>query len=258
MSKKRDTWILDELSKKGSIYVKDIAERYQISLESARRDLRRLSKSDLLVRTHGGAISKHKPDMGYSFNTRQELNVVQKKQLAKNAVEAVFENAIIGLDASSTSWYFAQMLPDMPCSIITNSMHNVEALSQKRHINIIATGGVFSEKYFGFYGPLAELLLDRLHIDIGIFSCVGIDDHGAIWESNELNASIKSKLMSVCDKNFLLADKSKFGKKNLIQWASLTDFDNFFTDEIANSELLKYVQEKNIIINAYSKSAPIK
>jgi len=250
MKSRRDVWILDTLAKKGKILVKEISDQYDISLESARRDLRRLAKDGLLIRTHGGAMSKDRSDAGDSFKRRQKLNLLEKKYIAQKAVQHVFEDAIIGLDASSTSWCFAQELPDIPCKVVTNSMHNVEILAEKKNIEIIATGGVFSEKYLGFYGPLAELLLNRLHIDIGIFSCIGIDNEGNTWESNELNTSIKKKLMSVCDKKYLLADTSKFGKSNLIQLASLTEFDEVFVEKSPQTEILDYIHEHNIKLNA--------
>lgn len=244
----RDTWILEKLSEKGTISVKDISEQHNISLESARRDLRRLSKTGALIRTHGGAMSKNKSDVGHSFHSRQKSNTQPKKLLAENVLEHIYEDAIIGLDASSTSWYLAQMLPNIPCTVVTNSMYNVQALAEKKNIEVIATGGVFSEKYFGFYGPLAERMLNQLHIDIGIFSCVGLDNDGNIWESNELNASIKKKFMRVCERKFLLADNSKFGKRNLIQLAPLSKFDTLFIEKKPNQELVSYAQEHNVMI----------
>lgn len=249
MNSSRDTWILEQLSEKGSISVKYIAERYQISLESARRDLRRLSKSGALIRTHGGAISKNKSDVGHSFHSRQKSNTQPKKILAENVVKFIEENSIIALDASSTSWYLAQIMPDISCTIITNSMHNVQALVDKKNIKVIATGGLFSEKYFGFYGPLAERMLNQIHIDIGIFSCVGLDNEGNIWESNELNASIKKKFMRVCEHKFLLADNSKLGKRNLIQLAPLSRFDALFLEKKPSPELINYAQENNVTVN---------
>ncbi|MCE0492410.1 DeoR/GlpR family DNA-binding transcription regulator [Vibrio salinus] len=249
MNSSRDTWILEKLSVKGTISVKDIAEQHNISLESARRDLRRLSKTGALIRTHGGAISKNKSDVGHSFQSRQRSNTHPKKSLAENVVKHIYEGSIIGLDASSTSWYFAQLMPDIPCTVITNSMYNVQALAEKKNIEIIATGGVFSEKYFGFYGPLAERMLNQIHIDVGIFSCVGLDNEGNIWESNELNASIKKKFMRVCERKFLLADSSKFGKRNLIQLAPLSEFDTLFVEKKPNVELVNYAQENGVAIN---------
>lgn len=163
-------------------------------------------------------------------------------------MEYVFEGAVIGLDASTTSWYFAQLLPDIPCTIVTNSMHNISALVNKTNIKTISTGGVYSPKYDAFYGPLSEQILFRLHLDIGIFSCIGIDDEGNIWESNELNASVKRKIMDACEQKFLLADHSKIGRKNLIKLADLSQIDIFFTNRKLNYSLKECCNAQNVLV----------
>ena len=108
-------------------------------------------------------------------------------------------------------------MPDIPCTVVTNSIFNINALVNKPNIKTIVTGGVYSPKYEAFYGPLSEYLLQRLHINFSILSCSGIDNEGNIWESNELNASLKRKMMEASEKCYLLVDQSKFEKKSLIQ-----------------------------------------
>lgn len=189
-------------------------------------------------------------DIGSSFQARCRSNYNQKHNIAQKALDYLFENAIIGLDASSSSWHFAELMPDMVCTVIKNSMRNIKALVNKPNIKTIATGGVYSGKYDAFYGPLSEHLLQRLQIDIGIFSCTAVDCNGIIWESNELNASVKRRIMSRCEQKFLLADQSKFGQKSLIQLGELSQMDVIFTDPLPNDWLQNYCAEHDILINA--------
>lgn len=246
---KRKDLILQKLNTTGKVTLQDLVQEFDISVETARRDLTALEKAGLLHRIHGGAVSSKSKDVGSSFQTRQRSKYDEKRSIAKNALEYVFENAVIGLDASSSSWHFAQLLPDIPCTVVTNSMHNITALVNKPNIKTIATGGVYSAKYDAFYGPLSEHLLQRLHIDIGIFSCSGIDSDGAIWESNELNASVKRKMMDVCGQKLLLADSSKFERKNLICLADLSQMDILFTNKSPSTELQRYCDLHNILVS---------
>ena len=48
--------ILDLLNEKGSITTTEIQEKFAVSYDSAKRDLRILEEKGLLKRTHGGAI----------------------------------------------------------------------------------------------------------------------------------------------------------------------------------------------------------
>ncbi|MDO5055601.1 MAG: DeoR/GlpR family DNA-binding transcription regulator [Pasteurella oralis] len=246
--KKRQDLILQRINQFSKVSVNDLAQELSISVETVRRDLTALEKSGFIHRVHGGAVSVKAKDVGSSFQVRQRTNSDAKRLIANNAVSYVFEGAVIGLDASSSSWHFAQLIPDIPCTVVTNSMHNITALVSKPNIRTIATGGVYSAKYDAFYGPLSEQLLQRLHIDIGIFSCSGIDDEGGIWESNELNASIKRKMMDASEQKFLLADSSKFERKNLFKLADLSQMDILFSEKKLSAELQNYCQQHNVLV----------
>ncbi|PJG83233.1 DeoR/GlpR family DNA-binding transcription regulator [Caviibacterium pharyngocola] len=248
MNSRKDL-ILQQINSSGKVTVEELALQFNVSLETIRRDLTALGKKGLVHRIHGGAVSCQTKDIGSSFQTRQRVNYDAKRAIAESAVEYVFEGAVIGLDASSTSWHFAQLIPDIPCTVVTNSMHNITALVNKSNVTTIATGGVYSGKYDAFYGPLSEQLLQRLHIDICIFSCTGIDAGGAIWESNELNASVKRKMLDASGQRFLLLDSSKFGRKHLIKLADLSHIDILFTDQQVDKELQSYCKNHDVLIS---------
>ncbi|OZN24229.1 DeoR family transcriptional regulator [Actinobacillus seminis] len=245
----REDLIMQMINATGKVNVNTLAQHFEVSVETVRRDLTALAKKGLVHRVHGGAVSQKAKDIGSSFQVRQRTNYEAKRSIAERAVEYVFDGAVIGLDASSSSWHFAQLIPDIPCTVITNSMHNISALVNKSNITTIATGGVYSGKYDAFYGPLSEQLLQRLHIDFFVFSCAGFDENGMLWESNELNASIKRKMVEAADKNFLLLDQSKFHRKNLICLTELSQIDILFTDQADNEKLQHYCQRNDVLIS---------
>ena len=227
--------------------VQELAEQLDVSLETIRRDLNKMANAHLLHRTHGGAVSLKNRDIGRSFDARRRMNSEEKKSIAENALAHFFEGAVIGLDASSSSWNFAQLLPDTPCTVVTSSMHNIRALANKTSIEVIATGGVYSAKYDAFYGSLSGHLLSRLNIDIAIFSCTGIAE-GTIWESNEMNAIAKRKMLASSKQVFLLADHTKFERKDLIQLAPLSSVHHIFTDKMPPPNIQAYCQQHQIEI----------
>lgn len=239
--------ILAFLEKYDEASVQELAGQFMVSVETIRRDLNALAKQGVLHRTHGGAVSSKNRDIGRSFQVRQRINSEAKKSIAENALDHFFEGAVIGLDASSSSWNFAQLLPDVPCTVVTSSMHNIRALANKPCIEIIATGGTYSPKYDAFYGSLSGHILSRLKIDLAIFSCTGISD-GVIWESNELNAVIKRKMLAVSKQVFLFADHSKYDRKDLIKLCDLSQVDILFSDQVPPEPLVAYCQQHNVQI----------
>lgn len=244
----RQQLILEYVNLADSVSTAELAQRFQVAPKTIQRDLIYLAQQNLLHRTHGGAASNKSLDLGRSFQRRQQLNSEAKKSIAEKAVDFVFADAVIGLDASSSSWNVAQCLPNQPCTVVTNSMHNIRLLSKKPHITTIATGGTYSEKYDAFYGSLSEHMLSRLKIDMTIFSCTGIVD-GAIWESNAVNASFKRKMLANSKQKFLFADHSKFGRKDLIKICDLSEIDMLFTNCSPERDILKYCDEHFIKVN---------
>ncbi|MDO4698648.1 MAG: DeoR/GlpR family DNA-binding transcription regulator [Pasteurellaceae bacterium] len=243
----RQVEILSFLEKYDEASVQELATAFGVSVETIRRDLNHLAQQNLLHRTHGGAVSNKNRDIGRSFQVRQRINSEAKKSIAENALAHFFEGAVIGLDASSSSWNFAQLLPDVPCTVVTSSMHNIRALANKSSIEIIATGGTYSPKYDAFYGSLSGHLLSRLNIDIAICSCTGISD-GIVWESNEMNAVLKRKMLAVSKRIFLFADHSKYERKDLIKLCDLSDMDILFCDQLPPKSIRDYCEKYRISI----------
>ena len=165
----RVSYILKEVSNAGQISTTELAEALNVSVETIRRDLRKLDEREELVRVHGGAICKAYKDEGASFNKRAGHNVQEKKIIVGQALSHIDEGAVIGLDASSSSWHVAQAIPNIKCTIITNSLNNIVALAGKTNISVVNLGGIFSDKYKAFYGLMTKTALDNLSLTFVYF-----------------------------------------------------------------------------------------
>ncbi|MBY6195858.1 DeoR/GlpR family DNA-binding transcription regulator [Vibrio hangzhouensis] len=226
----RSRQIIDLVNEQRSVSVEEMAEAFSVSVETIRRDLKKLDKSGVLKRVHGGAVSVQEIDEGQSFSARSRDSLKEKEFLVDKAVNYIKEGMVIGLDASSSSWCLARKIPDINCTIITNSLQNVIALEGKSNIKVICTGGTYSEKYSSFYGPLAIKTLANMSVDVCFFSCVGFDYETGIWDSNEYNYQIKQSFIDISERVILIADKSKFKKKSLLKICESDSVDTVITD----------------------------
>lgn len=162
------------------------------------------------------------------------------------AVEYVEERDFIILDASSTAWYMASELPDIPLTVLTNSIKAALELSGKNHIEVISTGGTLTSRSLSFVGPLAEQSLERYHVNKAFISCKGLHLDRGLSESNEMQARLKQKMMQISDRIFVLADSSKFGVQSFTYVSPLTAMDVLVTDSKADPALLGSLREKQI------------
>ncbi len=222
--------IVELVNKMKEISVDELASHFCVSVETIRRDLRQLDTEELLVRVHGGALSKQAEDIGTSFSNRLKDNAEEKQCLVKKAVSWVYEGAVIGLDASSSSYHFASLLPNINCTVVTNSVAIISLLQGKSNIHIISTGGNYSEKYGAFYGSISINTLSQMSLDISFISCVGFDFDSGVWDSNEYNCEIKKKFIEISNNVFLIVDKTKFNKRSLLKICNINSINTIITN----------------------------
>ena len=238
--------IVQLVNERGSIRVTELSELCQVTEETIRRDLDRLESEGKLMRSHGGAVSVKEAQTEVPFMERETAHADFKNSIAKEAVSHIQEHDRIILDASTTAWYMAKLIPDMAATIITNSMKVALEVSGKEKIQVISTGGLLSPKSLSYVGPLSERSLDMYHAHKLFLSCKGVHIQRGISESNELQALIKRKMISIADETYLLADHSKFGMQALTQVADWSDIQHVITDRMTSKDALARIREKGL------------
>lgn len=238
--------IVQLVNERGSIRVTELSELCQVTEETIRRDLDRLESDGKLMRSHGGAVSVKEAQTEVPFMERETAHADFKNSIAKEAVSHIQEGDRIILDASTTAWYMAKMIPDMAITIITNSMKVALEVSGKEKIQVISTGGLLSPKSLSYVGPLSERSLDMYHAHKLFLSCKGVHVGRGISESNELQALIKRKMISIADETYLLADHSKFGMQALTQVADWSEIQHVITDRLTSKDALERIREKGV------------
>lgn len=205
--------IVNRVDHVGSVTVADLAQQFGVAVETIRRDLRVLEDGGYLQRSHGGAVSLLDSDAGTpAFGSRQMENAAAKRAMAQLAVAMIKEGDVLMLDQSSSCWYFAEALPNIGLTIITNSIGIVFDLVQKPMIKVIAIGGEYFEKCGAFLGVIAVNNVLELHADICFHSCSAFEEDVGAWDNNELNAGVKKAMLRSSRSNVLLCDRSKFNR----------------------------------------------
>ncbi|MBN2984198.1 MULTISPECIES: DeoR/GlpR family DNA-binding transcription regulator [Cohnella] len=246
----RYEYIVQLVNERGSIRVAELSELCQVTEETIRRDLDRLELAGRLRRTHGGAVSvkdqQQPPEVPYA--EREILNAEEKKRIAEAAIELIRPKDRILLDASSTAWYMAAQLPDIPLTVLTNSIKVALELAAKEKIVVISTGGQLAHGSLSYVGPLAERSLDAYHVGKAFLSCKGVHLERGVSESNELQARIKSKMIGMADEVILLADSSKFGSQAFAHVADLDAIASIVTDRRMPKDMQQMITDRGISV----------
>ncbi|MDP4118890.1 MAG: DeoR/GlpR family DNA-binding transcription regulator [Bacillota bacterium] len=237
------------LEKEGAVWVSRLSTQLGVTEETIRRDLEKLEKQELLVRTHGGAVPIDESTYELSLETRKHTNVDIKEKLAQEAVKYIVPGDIIFLDASTTTFYMAKELKTMSnVTIITNSMRVVNELSSQENLKVIAIGGIMSSNQ-SFVGSLAETIVENNYFAGKMFfSSKGVDLDVGILEGNEQECGIKKKMIESCRLKYYLCDKSKIGRVGFIKLSHLDKIDYFLTEAELDTEWKEKFAEMKVDI----------
>lgn len=242
LTEERYNAILEQLCRQEAVRVNDLAARFDVSIETIRRDLKYLEEQNLLRRIHGGAV---RATQSLEITQREERQVIhweEKLELGETACQLVKEGQIVTMDASTTNHAAAIALKQRfhSLTVITNYLPVINELSQKEGFTLLIPGGVFRQGEMSIVGPMAEENMDSLHADVGFISMSGISISGGLTDFGMGEITIKKKIMKNSAVNYVLADSSKFDRNSMIKIGSLNEVDGIVTD----SKLPKEIEEK--------------
>ncbi|MCP8967733.1 DeoR/GlpR family DNA-binding transcription regulator [Ectobacillus ponti] len=238
--------IIELVNRQMSVRVSELSRLFSVTEETIRRDLEKLEKDGRLQRSHGGAVSLQQESREVEFSQREITSVHEKKAIAYQAVSLIEPGDRIILDASSTAWYVAKAIPDMPLTVITNSIQVAIELSKKEHVQVISLGGNLLPASLSYAGPLAERSLKHYHVNKLFLSCQGVHLESGLSDSHELQALLKRRMMEAADMTILMADSSKFGVRTFAHIAPIHKVQRIITDDGLQPHVRQELQERGL------------
>jgi DeoR/GlpR family transcriptional regulator of sugar metabolism len=196
-----------------------------------------------VVRIHGGAVLAPDDRQDLPFEVRATTMLEEKKAIAARAVQHIAEGDVIGLDASSTAYELARIIPDVLLTVVTSSLPVTALLMPRTRIRVVSSGGILDRPSRSWTGWAAERTLERFNIKKLFLSAKGVDLVRGLSEVTDDQARLKRRMIDMADRTFLLADHSKFGVKSVVFYANLADADVFITDARIDSDVITAMAE---------------
>ncbi len=234
--------ILELLQQEQRILAKDLAEKFQISIDSIRRDLSIMEEQGLLKKTHGGAIPATKvrqspppPDVRYGEGTPQG------NAIAKLAVSYIRANDTVFIGSGSISYVLLKHLPDrMPLTIITNSIRVADGLREREWLDTYLIGGRVKASG-NITDVLANEFVRQFKIDVSFVTGGGISEHGISLATPEV-AAFSRAVTSVSRRCIGLATHHSIGNDAFAKAGPAQELDLLITDEDADLEAIERIR----------------
>lgn len=239
--------ILKKLQEEKKVIVGELSRFYNVSEETIRRDLEKLEKEGLAVKSYGGAVLNDSTSIELPFNERKHHQVEGKQKIANLVAELIEDGEHVMLDASSTAVYVAKALKRKNhLTVLTNSIEVLLELADTTGWNIISTGGVLDEKYLALVGSKTAETVQQYNVEKTIISCRALDGKKGFSESSSEFAQIKKGMIRSGRQVILVADSSKFYHFAFAKVGDLKDIDVLVTDEKPDKQMEKLLEEAKV------------
>ena len=211
-----------------------LAERFDVSAESVRKDLALLEERGLLRRVHGGAVPCE-PSRAEPPVADRDVRLAQKSSIARRALRFVPDGGSLLLDAGSTTLRLAEMLPgDRGLVVYTNSWP-VGAALHERGIEVVALGGRIRPATMASVGLLTGQALATVNVDVAFLGTNALSFDRGLTTPDADEADVKHQMLAAARQRVFLVDSSKFGHESHARHATLDDVDVLITDAEATA-----------------------
>jgi DeoR family transcriptional regulator of aga operon len=216
LNEERRRAILDMMQHDGRVLVADLAEQFQTSQVTIRKDLEILHVRGLVHRTHGGALPTRQGALeDPTLREKEKLYRKEKRSIATAAARLVAEGQVVILDSGTTTTEIARALRNFKnLTIVTNAV-NIAAELANSSLEIILTGGTVRKNSFSLVGPIAEETLRRLSADILFLGVDGFDVQYGLSTPNLQEAKVNRVMVEIAKRTVATCDSSKFGRRSL-------------------------------------------
>ncbi|WP_257883813.1 DeoR/GlpR family DNA-binding transcription regulator [Roseobacter insulae] len=229
--------ILLELKLRPHVRISDLAQRFNASAETLRRDLDALAKDGLIDRAHGGAsvpVQGHYP----SLEERTAGRVAERASIATLAAAEVCEGETIMIDSGSTTIELAKALAyrGVSCTVITNSLPVAMTLGHGA-INVLLCPGEYQASESAVIGTETLEFLRNYNVDRCMMGASGLCKDG-VSETVHGFAAVKREMLRRASTCQLLVGSEKFGQKGLARVVGIEGLNTVFADARPEQDLL--------------------
>jgi len=237
LAAERHARIAQLIARQNAVTVSDLCKRFSVSDMTIRRDLQRLEKEGILIRTHGGAVARV-VESDADYGEREQAQRAEKDAIACVAASLVSPGETIFMDAGTTTAQLARHLHGkMGLTVITNSLYVLRELGGDEQIDLIATGGTVRQSTLSFVGSWAEQMIAHFHADRLFLAATAVDLERGLFNSNVYELGIKQQMIQNARHVILLADHTKFGNQSTVKIADLDVVHCVITDTGIASEV---------------------
>ncbi|MEV8465646.1 DeoR/GlpR family DNA-binding transcription regulator [Fluviibacterium sp. DFM31] len=201
----------------GEVTVDTLAVRFDVSVETVRRDLAKLENQGRLRKFHGGARpvpTQQRLHVEASFEARMNEERAAKQAIAAKLTQIVHPGDTLFLDTGSTTLVACSVLAELRgLTVITNSVAAADKLTLGGQGQVYLLGGAYARGNSQTVGPMVLEQIGRFRADHAVLTPTGLDAEAGVTDANADEAEIARAMINSAQSVTFLTVPSKFGRK---------------------------------------------
>ena len=243
----RQIAMLQTVREQGSVKTEVLAEQFQTTLQTVRRDIARLSQAGVIERFHGGVRVIDSGSRNTAYTERQRTHAEAKQRIARTVAAAIAPGTSLFMNIGTTVEAVAhELLHHQDLRVVTNNLHVARILSANPHCEVVVAGGNVRQEDLGVVGESALSFIRQFKVDIGLIGISGIDSDGALRDFDMREVMVARAIVAQSRQVWLAADASKFGRAAMIEMAPLKVVHTLFTDTLPEPTFERLLRDQDV------------
>lgn len=222
LTQKRRETILKMLNEQGVVTVTQLAQEFDTSESTIRRDLVELSNLGKLNRVHGGAtmLSQEFTKTEENIQVKSLKNVDEKVKVAQYAANQIKDDDFVFIDAGSTTYLMTTFISNTKATFVTNGISHAKELSRKG-CKVFVLGGELKDTTEAIVGIVATANLQKYNFSKAFIGTNGISEKQGFTTPDTDEAILKAVAIEKSFVAYVLADSTKFNKVSAVSFGSI-------------------------------------
>lgn len=240
--------VLRLLKENTTASISEIAESFQVSQMTIRRDLQKLAEAGQVIRIPGGARIERWHGMERGFFERLETMSPAKRSIGKAAASLIHDGESVVIDSGTTTLYAARELRfHQKVVVVTFSLAVLEELACAEEIRVEMTGGVYRSSSHDLIGHGVAESLKSIYADHVLFGASAVSfNRGVMVEDPD----VQRELLHAGRQKVLLVDSSKIGVEATYRLCGIEECDLIVTDRMLPQDLLERLRQMTQVLIA--------
>ncbi len=246
----RANYILKKLEQENLVKTNDLVEEMNVSIDTIRRDLRKLEEEGKVTCIRGGACASEEALQYSPFFGRQIVNEDLKREAAQKALSLIHSENIIALNAGTTNSILAEELLKLKkhITVVTNNLSVLSTLTASEYIDLIVPGGTVDKQELSLCGCGCVEELSTYSFDLSFLSINAFHPSYGFSDFRFQEIDIMKAMISHSKINIALMDTHKFNKVSKKIFMSPQEVDLLITDASLDDITRNQITESGLSI----------